>query len=232
MAITTRDDDRERGSGPVTALLMLGVLALVFAIALTMVGTIAGDERSGAQHAADAAALAGAQGVVDDLPTSLSPGFTVPNEIPLLLGGGTCVQTGLLDATQLAAANGATLTSYCYNVYRDEVTVDVRMNSTQVDGPPTRAGAEAASTFEASSCSLDPSFEAPTPSPSPTPSPTASDDDDEPEPPPPPPPPSRIPSWIDCGFGRLDVIFTPADSRFHFVDLVGMADDLKPRLTK
>ena len=228
MATTTR---RDRGSGPVTALLVLGALALVFAMGVTMVGTVAGDESSSAQHAADAAALAGAQGVVDDLPVSLAPGFVLPSDIPLLLGGGTCVQTGRLDATQLAAANGATLTTYCYNVYRDQVTVDVRMNGTAVDGPPTKAGAEAASTFEASSCSLDPSFEAPTPSPSPSPSPS-DDDDDEDDPPPPPPPPSRIASWVDCGFGRLDVVFTPADGRFHFIDPVGMAADLKPRLTK
>ena len=55
MAKTER---RERGSGPVTALLVLGALALVFAMGVTMVGTVAGDESSSAQHAADAAALA------------------------------------------------------------------------------------------------------------------------------------------------------------------------------
>lgn len=230
MATTKR---RDRGSGPVTALLVMGALALVFAIGVTMVGTVAGDESASAQHAADAAALGGAQGIVDDLPISLAPGFVVPSEIPLLLGGGTCVQTGRIDATQLAAANGATLLNYCYNVYRDQVTVDVRMNGTEVQGSPTQADAEAATTFEASSCSLDPSFAMPTPSPSPTPTDDDDDDDDDPPPPPPPPPPpSRIASWVDCGFGRIDVVFTPADGRFHFIDLVGMAADLKPRLTK
>lgn len=227
------DDRNERGSGPVTVLLVLGAVALVIAAGFTALGAVAGDEGSSAQHAADAAALAGAQGVLDDVPDSVRPGFTVAAEIPELLGGGTCLQTGRSDAADLAAANTATLTSYCYNVFRDQVKVSVRMNDDPVSGTQARADAEAASTFEANACGLDPSFSLPTETPSPTPTATKTPDpdDDPPPPPPPPPPPRNLPTWVDCGFGRLPVLYTPVDERFHFIGLEPLLEDLKPRLT-
>ena len=215
---------RDAGSGPVTAILVIAILALLVGAGFAASGAAAGDEASSANHAADAAALGGAQGVLDDLPDSLDPGFEDVNDIADLLGGGTCLQTGRAKAARLAAANGATLTSYCWNVYRDRVTAAVRMNRTNVSGPPARADAEAATRFEASACRLDPSFVRPTPSPSPT---------STSGPAPPTSSPSRIPrpveTWIDCGFGRLEVHFE--DDRFHFDRLNHIADDLEPRLT-
>jgi hypothetical protein len=207
----------------VTAILVLAILALAVGAALAAAGAAAGDEASSANHAADAAALGGAQGVLDDLPNSLSPGFEKPSDIANLLGGGTCLQTGRAQAADLAAANGGTLTSYCWNVFADEVSASVRMNRTNVSGPPAKADAVAATTFDATACSLDPDFTEPTPSPSPTPTPGPG--------PTPPGPPPRIVTWIDCGFGRLVVDFTNDDGRFHFRHLSHIADDLKPRLT-
>lgn len=215
---------KDAGSGPVTAILVLAILALAFGAALAAAGAAAGDEASSANHAADAAALGGAQGVLDDLPDSLNPGFEKPSDIANLLGGGTCLQTGRPRAAELAAANGGTLTSYCWNVFADEVSASVRMNRTNVSGPPAKADAVAATTFDATACSLDPSFTQPTPSPSPTPTPG-------PGPTPPPGPPPPVATWIDCGFGRLVVDSTSADGRFHFQQLSHIADDLKPRLT-
>lgn len=220
------DDRRERGSGPVTALLVMGAVALVVATGVTALGAAAGDEGSAAQHAADAAALAGAQAVLDDLPDSLLPGFTLPAEIPELMGGGTCLQTGRAEASDLAVANTARLTRYCYNVYRDQVSVTVELTDDPVSGTPARADAEAASTFEAASCELDPGFSSPTPSPTPTKKP-----DPDKDPPPPPPPPRPLSTWVDCGFGRLPVVLSPFDERFHFVNLATIAEGLKPRLT-
>ena len=214
----------ERGSGPVTALMVMAILALVFTIGITALFAAAADERSSAMHAADAAALAGARGVLDDAPAALSPGFTTPAEIPLLLGGGVCVQTGRVDAFRLAAANNATLTSYCYNVFTDTVRVTVRMNESNVGDGVATAAAEAVTSFQPASCVLDSDF---TPPPDDPP-------DDEPPPvdEPPPPDPDPIDTTIDCGFGGLAVIFRFPEERFYFVDLARALDDRDPRLTR
>lgn len=223
----------ERGSGPVTALMVMAILALVFTIGITALFAAAGDERSSAMHAADAAALAGARGVLDDAPQAMQPGFLTVAEIPLLLGGGVCLQTGRVDAFRLAQANNATLTSYCYNVYTDTVRTEVRMNENNVGNGPATASAEAASTFQAASCVIDPDFELPedeeeppeaTPPPGgPTPTPTA---------PPPPPIPDDIETTIDCGIVGLSIIYRFPENRFFFLNLAAELDDRDPRLTK
>jgi hypothetical protein len=211
---------KDAGSGPVTAILVMAILALLVGAGFTAAGAAAGDEASSANHAGDAAALGGAQGVLDNLPALLNPGFEDVDDIAGLLGGGTCLQTGRAKAAQLAAANGATLTTYCWNVFRDRVSVSVRMNKTNVSGPPASADAEAATTFDASSCTLDPSFVRPTPSPSST---------STPSPAPSPPSTSPIKTWIDCGFGPLEVHYS--GGKFHFERVGHIADDLEPRLT-
>lgn len=214
----------DRGSGPVTALMVMAILALVFTIGITALFAAASDERSSALHAADAAALAGARGVLDDDPAALSPGFTTPAEIPALLGGGVCVQTGRVEAFRLAAANDAALTSYCYNVFTDTVRVTVRMNESNVGDGVATAAAEAVTSFQPASCVLDSDF---TPPPDDPP-------DDEPPPvdEPPPPDPDPIDTTIDCGFGGLAVIFRFPEERFYFVDLAHALDDRDPRLTR
>jgi len=217
----------DRGSGPITVLLILGVLALVFAIGITSVMATAGEEGAGAQHAADAAALGGAQAVLDDMPNALVIGFRDPRDIPGLLGGSVCLQKGRVEASRLASANDATLTSYCYDVHSDEVSVSVRMNATAVSGPPASADAVAATTFDISACELDPAFVRPTPSPTPSPSGSQS-----PEPTAPPELPSRpMDTWIDCGFGQIPVKYTPGIGKFHFKDLASALAELEPRLT-
>ena len=115
-------------------LLVVGILIALFAGLLTALAAVAADEGSAATHAADAAALGGARGVLDDLPDQLILGFTAPPEIAGLVGGGTCLQNGRAKADELARANEASLTSYCYNVWSDEVSVAVQMNSTSVEG--------------------------------------------------------------------------------------------------
>ena len=223
------------------AVMVLAVLALLAAIALTAQFTVAGGERAGARHAADAAALAGAQAVLDELPDQLSPGFLTAEDIPTLLGGGVCLQTGRIDADRLAAANGATLTSYCYDVFRDEISTGVRMNSTQGTSPST-ADATAATTFDASRCALDDGFAPPTPTPAPPPTDDDGDDGDDgdgedgdegdEDAPPPPPPPTRVGTSIDCGTGPLALAFQVASARFGFVDLATELADVRPRLTR
>ena len=117
---------RDAGATPVTVVIGIGILVALFAGVITTMGAVASNESSGAQHAADAAALGGARGVLDDLPTDLLLGFTTPADIPLMVGGGTCLGNGRGEAARLASANGADLTSYCYNVWADEVSVSVQ----------------------------------------------------------------------------------------------------------
>ena len=223
MAEQPRRRRRDAGSGPVTVIMILAVLALCAALGITARFAAAGDEKSTAQHAADAAALAGAQAILDDLPNELSPGFAVPTDIATLLGGGVCVQTGRIEATTLAAQNSGIITHYCYNVFRDEISVSVVLDDSS-DGTRARADAVAATTFDASSCSLADDFEAPTPAPSPT----GDDEDDDP----PPPPPSSVDTAIDCGFGALSVVFRPLTARFGFASLAAELADVRPRLTR
>jgi hypothetical protein len=61
---------RDAGATPVTVVIGIGILVALFAGVITTLGAVAANESSGAQHAADAAALGGARGVLDDLPTS------------------------------------------------------------------------------------------------------------------------------------------------------------------
>jgi hypothetical protein len=211
--------------------MVMAVLALIFTIGITALFAAAADERSSAMHAADAAALAGARGVLDDAPAALRPGFTTTAEIPLLLGGGICVQTGRVEAFRLAAANNATLTSYCYNVFTDTVRVTVRMNTSRVGEGRATASAEAATTFQAASCVLDPDFELPEEEEEP-PDEEPPPGEEDPTPTPPPPEPDDLDTTVDCGFGALAVIFRFPEERFFFLDLARALDDRDPRLTR
>jgi hypothetical protein len=221
--VRARKAGSDRGSGPVTALLIMGVLALVLAIGITAGLSAAGEERSGAQHAADAAALAGAQSILDDAPDDLAPGFLRVSDIPVQLGGGVCSQNGRAEATRLAQANDATLTTYCYDVWNDTVSTSVRLDETHVGDTKATADAEAETGFAPAECRLASAFEPPD-------EPIAPPDDDD-DAPPPPPPPATMDTTIDCGFGDLSVTFRTATSRFTFTDLAEELEDLDPRLT-
>ena len=218
---------RDAGATPVTVVIGIGILVALFAGVITTMGAVASNESSNAQHAADAAALGGARGVLDDLPTDLLLGFTTPADIAIMVGGGTCVQNGQSEAARLARANGADLTSYCYNVWADEVSVSVRMRSTAVAGDKVSAKAEAETTFTADECRLDPSFDEPSDEPDDPPGDEEDSDDG-----PPPPPPGPMTTWIDCGIGREMVEFRPVVGRFFFQQLADDVEDVDPRLTK
>jgi hypothetical protein len=140
------------------------------------------------------------------------------------------VPSGQVDAFRLAQANGATLTSYCYNVWTDVVRVTVRMNDHNVGDGPATASAEAATTFQAASCEIDPDFALPEEEDPPTPPP--GDDEPTPSPTPPPPPPEDLKTTVDCGFGDLDVIFRYPEERFFFLGLAAELEDRDPRLTR
>ena len=223
---TTGRRRSDAGATPVTVVIGIGILVALFAGVITTMGAVASNESSGAQHAADAAALGGARGVLDDLPTDLLLGFTTPADIPLMVGGGTCLQNGRNEAARLASANGANLTSYCFDVWADEVSVSVKLRSTAVSGDKVSAKAEAETTFTADECRIDPGFELPTEEPDPP-----GDDEDEDEGPP-PLPPGPMSTWINCGIGRQVIEFRPLVGRFFFRELADDVEDVDPRLTK
>lgn len=227
MPARSRRRRRDAGATPVTVVLGIGILVAIFAGAITTLAAVASNESSKAQHAADAAALGGARGVLDDLPDDLALGFLAPSAIPGMVGGGTCLQNGRGKASELATANGASVTSYCYNVWADEVSVSVRMSSTAVSGEPTTAKAEAETTFTADQCRLDPSFAEPSEEPDDPPG-----DDDDADDDPPPPAPGPMTTWIDCGIGRQQIEFRPSVGRFFFLQLADDVEDVDPRLTK
>ena len=212
---------REAGQSPVMAVLVLAAIAIVAAIFVTGRLAVATQDKAGAQHGADAAALAGAQFVLDEIPTEVAPGFLSPTDIPVLLGPGRCVQTGRAQAFQLASANGDQLTDYCYDPFTDEIDVTVSGD----DG--ARAKATAATSFDAGSCTLDPGFTPPSEDPGAGDDSGKSSGDDKADAPPPP-----VQTLLDCGIANLAVTFNPVDSRFHFVDLGLALAAVQPRLTR
>jgi len=241
----------ERGSGPITAILLMGFVALIAGVLLVTATTVARSEGSRAQAAADAAALAGAGAVLNNLPEELTQapfGDVLGLQNSIEQPG--CLQLGSASAQELAAANGASLTSYCWSVGKTQVTVTVRLNRTQGD-EPAQARAVAEPGFSLSECRLAPGF---TPPPSPTPTPTDDSDKDhgkgdgkdkgkdngkgkgdDKDDAAPPPPPAPVTTSIDCGFGDLEVSFDPTTQLFTFSStrqIEALLDDLKPRLVE
>ncbi|QDP96623.1 hypothetical protein FOE78_12505 [Microlunatus elymi] len=227
--------DAERGSGPITAILIMGFLALVVAAGLVAVGTVARGEGSQAQTAADAAALAGAGRVLDDLPGRLTGGaFTGDDALHDRVRQPGCLNLGQVDAQQLAKSNGATLTSYCWDAFDDEVQVSVRLNHAD-RGRPATARATAETGFNADDCRIDGSFEAPEPPPPADDQDKSGDkgkdkgkDDDKK-----PDKPKPVETTLDCGFGPVTVRYDPETKQFSFTNpyqLVDQLRNLKPRL--
>jgi hypothetical protein len=102
-------------------------------VAVTAFGVIrlgaAVDERGGAQTAADAAALGGAQAVRDELPGLLAQ-IRSAADLARVSDTLTC-GVGRDGAVELAAANGADVTAYCYDSVTDRVEVSVENRTTR-----------------------------------------------------------------------------------------------------
>ena len=166
----------------VCALLGLATL-LVFVLVPTSAAT---DQRSRAQNAADAAALAGAGGVLDGLEARLGdplpgrltldePGSAFDRAFYALFTSTSAV--GGTDADRLAAANGAQVTSYRYDWRADRIEVQVQMNGRLEGGEQSQAAASAAIGSRFGRCRFTalptPPTATPTVTPSPDPSATA-----------------------------------------------------------
>lgn len=218
-----RRDER----GQVTTALV--IMATVFLVALAVFGVSAlghgVDEKSKAQSAADAAALAGAGSIANELTALLGLLHSKGD-----LGGLAGCALGQPDASAYAAKNDATLTSYCFDLARNRVEASVRMNQPVSDEVgPAVARAVASSGFDVGSCSWQ---DDPPPSPTPTPTPTPTESPDEPSGPPPsptpPPPPPDIGTTLTCGPIVAHFVIGGSNGLLSLVDVD--VHGLEPRL--
>lgn len=212
-------------SGQVTTGLVMVVMVGLLAVALLGVfGLSRGvDERSKAQSAADAAALAGAGALQEAVPAVLAL-LTRPDQD---LGSLVTCNFGRDDADAYATSNDATITYYCFDFAADRVEVEVEMNDdVSADVGPAEAGAIASTGLDLADCSWDteePPAETETPTPDPDPSPSG-----PPSPPESPPPPPDLGSTLECG--PLTAQFTVGgESGLLTLDDFEL-DDLEPSL--
>ena len=211
----------ERGQ-VATALVMILSVGLV---AVGLIGVFAlsrgADEKSQAQSAADAAALAGAA-AFDDL---------VPDIIGLIhsrggLDGAFGCGLGRAEAEDFARRNDAALTEYCFDARDDRVRVAVRMNDPVTDDVgPAEAAAEASTGLGLGDCEWK-DEEPPTP----TPSSSSSSPTTTPSSPPTPPPPPDFTSTLTCGGFRAEFEVDGETGRLQLAHLD--LDTLKPRLKR
>jgi hypothetical protein len=168
---------RSGDAGQVATAVMIAVT--VGLVAVTTLGVLrlgaAVDESGQARTAADAAALGGATDIRDGLVETFAD-LRSPDDLLDLFPCGL----GRDGAIELAASNGADVTSYCYDALADRVEVSVR---NRASGDPATGVATSAA---AASVGLAPAGCTWDPDPSATPSPPASDppagggpDDDE-----------------------------------------------------
>lgn len=173
-----------------TALVLVGtVLVVAFGAYVTKLGQ-ATDQVSHVQTAADAAALAAAQQIRNDVPALL---------LAAVLGGDTTpfnCGLGAGAASDFANRSGAQVVQYCYYAESDTVQVSVAGLSDSVSGSPAKAKAESRVGLGLGPCVVP---EAPTPASAP-PSPPS------PAPTTPPPPPPDVSGEVRCGDLRVPVV--------------------------
>jgi Putative Flp pilus-assembly TadE/G-like len=109
------------------------LVVAVALVAVTGLGVLrlgaAVDERGQAQTAADAAALGGGRAARDGLP-ALFAALRTADDLETIGDALTC-GVGREGALELAAANGAEVTSYCYDSLTDRVEVTVENRATR-----------------------------------------------------------------------------------------------------
>jgi hypothetical protein len=153
---------RSGDAGQVATAVMVAVT--VGLVAVTTLGVLrlgaAVDESGQARTAADAAALGGATDIRDGLVETLA-GLRSPDDLLDLFPCGL----GSEGAVELAASNGADVTSYCYDALADRVEVSVR---NRASGDPATG---VATSSAAASVGLAPAQCIWDPDPSATPSP-------------------------------------------------------------
>ncbi|WP_194288996.1 MULTISPECIES: pilus assembly protein TadG-related protein [unclassified Nocardioides] len=220
---------RRDEAGQITTGLVIVVIVALVAVAISGVALLSRgvDEKSQAQSAADAAALAGAGALRELLPQLLAM-MTSRDD----LGGTAGCGFGQDRASTYAQKNDATLTDYCFDLARGEVRASVQMNEAVSDEVDAAVADAVASTgLDLSGCSWndeDPPEPTPTPTPTPTAGPTGGPSDGPTEDPGPPPPPPDIGTTFSCGPLTARFVIDGETGRLSFVDFE--LDGLEPRL--
>jgi len=199
---------RREDDGQVATAVM--VVVTVAVVAVTGLGVLrlgaAVDERGQAQTAADAAALGGAEAVREGLP-ALFAAVRSAQDLDGVADALTC-GVGQEAAVELAAANGAEVTSYCYDSSADRVEVEVANRATG-DAATGTATATAAAGL---GLLIDDCTRAPDPSATASPGPEpGAEPDPEAEPDPAAGPEPSQPAEITLTCGDVTVEFEPAD---------------------
>jgi hypothetical protein len=162
--------DRGQVATAVMMIVSIAVVAVVVLGVLRLGGAV--DARGQSQTAADAAALAGAGAVRDEL-VGILTGLPSKHAFFNALGCGL----GHSDASSFAARNDARVVRYCYHPAADEIRVTVE-NRRAGEAGPARSCATAALGLPLGACRFE-DEERPTPSPRHT---EDGDEDDESEP--------------------------------------------------
>lgn len=134
----------ERGQAITVLLMSVSMAMLAVTMMYNVPVSIAADEAARLQQAADAAAVAGAQAIVSDLP-ELLPSMLADGDLP---GCGT----GTTAASDYALRNEAGLVGYCYYPSSDEIRVTVRSRAVTETGERETADAIAETGLRLTSC--------------------------------------------------------------------------------
>ncbi|TWP35956.1 pilus assembly protein TadG-related protein [Leekyejoonella antrihumi] len=200
---------------------VLGLLTIMFMVMLPEGSAV--NQKSGTQNAADAAALAGADGVIKSIVTDLAT-------LPLSAFAPKTFSCGLgeTDAARLAASNNAQLTSYCYDWRADQAVVRVQSIRALSGGQHSQAAALAKTGVPWGECAFS-SLPKPTPEPTHTPKPTTSG---SPSSKPTSSPTSSAPTGpihLVCGAITIDYTLGPG-GRLVLTDPGALSNLLKARL--
>ncbi|MFD1859864.1 hypothetical protein [Aeromicrobium camelliae] len=226
----SRDHGRERGAAA-SLLVVAGVLVglAVFTLMVFPIAT-ATDAKSRNRTAADAAALAGAEGIVGDLESVLLSGSWSGGWGNLA----DLTDSGLTAAQNYMSRNDSQARLVSYSSRLEGLTWVVEA---EVESPPVKAGTNPVRSYARAevglpNCSFDYEEVEPTPTPEPTEPPEEGEEPPEETPPPPPQPgPDRI---ITCD-GREWIVEDQGTVEDPDYELPGglisaLLDDLKPRL--
>lgn len=235
MTIRTTMAHHERESGAAATLLVVAgvIVGLVIFTFMVLPIATATDAKSRSRTAADAAALAGAEGVVGDLESILTSGnWSGGGWDASQLGG-----SGFLAAQQYVRHNDADARIVYYDSDLDGLTWFVEV---EIESPPVKAGTEPVRSFARAEvglpdCEINVDDPPPTPEPTPEPPPAEGEEpppETEPQPEPEPEPTAPPGRTITCDGKSWRDEPTVEDPDY---DLPGglisaLLDDLKPRL--
>lgn len=193
--VHARSARRERGHATTALIIVFSLFLLGFGFLYVSRLAKVGDEAAGLQTAADAAALAGAQSIVKEMPDAILAAI----EHRSILPGGM----GQAAASEFALRNDASLVSYRYYPAAEKIEVTVRSRKPLETGHYEYAKATSRVGVRIGACTVPPKPTPPPPPPPPSPEPT-------PTPTPSPAPPKPWKTVATCGELSVPVTMPPS----------------------